>query len=169
MTFAFLHHVYKGKYEDGDILYQRALAIKKKVYGQDHPEVASTLNNRALLLKSQVRCWRAILCESGNLECCVETLMPFFNLIFVGVGKVRFPNAYTLKRSCLAAHPVPLRGLTRHHALMRRPVRSLHFPSLHDWHRGGRCLLCFAQRCSMLSHISRPVDNLHADSLAVWP
>ena len=41
----------KGKYEDADLLYQRAVAIEEKVYGPDHPEVASTLNARSSLLE----------------------------------------------------------------------------------------------------------------------
>lgn len=44
----------KGKHEDADRLYQRALAIYEQVYGQGHPEVAITLSNQVRLLQKQV-------------------------------------------------------------------------------------------------------------------
>eukprot|EP00752_Nemacystus_decipiens_P005303 g4810.t1 len=43
----------EGKYDDAKLLYERSLAIREKVLGPDHPDVASILNNVALLLKSQ--------------------------------------------------------------------------------------------------------------------
>ena len=36
-------------------MYKRSLAIDEKIYGPDHPEVATDLNNWACLLESQVR------------------------------------------------------------------------------------------------------------------
>ena len=36
-------------------LYKRSLAIDEKIYGSDHPEIATDLNNRSRLLKSQMR------------------------------------------------------------------------------------------------------------------
>ena len=36
-------------------MYKRSLAIDEKIYGPDHPEVATDLNNWARLLESQVR------------------------------------------------------------------------------------------------------------------
>ena len=35
-------------------LYDRSLAIREKALGPDHPDVATTLNNRAALLQDQV-------------------------------------------------------------------------------------------------------------------
>ena len=46
---------FQGKYEEAGPLYRRSLAIKEKVYGPDHPHVATGLNNWALLLCKQVR------------------------------------------------------------------------------------------------------------------
>ena len=43
----------QGKYEEAEPLYQRALAIKEKALGPDHPDVATSLNNLALLYKAQ--------------------------------------------------------------------------------------------------------------------
>ena len=36
-------------------LYERSLAIREKVQGPDHPDVAKSLHNWALLLHDQVR------------------------------------------------------------------------------------------------------------------
>ena len=50
--------LYQGKYDEAGQLYERSLAIREKAYGPDHPAVASALNNRAGLLKNQVRAKR---------------------------------------------------------------------------------------------------------------
>ena len=36
-------------------MYERSLAIREKALGPDHPDVAQSLNNRAVLLEAQVR------------------------------------------------------------------------------------------------------------------
>jgi tetratricopeptide (TPR) repeat protein len=43
----------KGKYDEAELLYRRALAIREKVLGPDHPDVAASLNNLATLLDKQ--------------------------------------------------------------------------------------------------------------------
>ena len=43
----------QGKYADAEALYKRALAIREKALGQDHPDVARTLNNLAVVYKDQ--------------------------------------------------------------------------------------------------------------------
>ena len=43
------------KYDEATPLYKESLAIKKKVLGEEHPSVATGLNNLALLLSDQVR------------------------------------------------------------------------------------------------------------------
>jgi tetratricopeptide (TPR) repeat protein len=43
----------QGKFEQAEPLYQRALAIDEKVYGQDHPEVATDLRSLAILYEDQ--------------------------------------------------------------------------------------------------------------------
>lgn len=45
----------QGKYAEAEPLYERSQVILEKVLGSDHPNVASLLNNRAMLLKNQVR------------------------------------------------------------------------------------------------------------------
>ena len=45
----------QGKYAEAEPLYQRSQAIREKVLGLEHPDVAQSLNNRAGLLESQVR------------------------------------------------------------------------------------------------------------------
>eukprot|EP00959_Pyramimonas_sp_CCMP1952_P303380 6348928-Pyramimonas_sp.AAC.1 len=41
-----------GKYDDALPLYGRSLAIDEKVYGKEHPEVATDLNNLAVLYEN---------------------------------------------------------------------------------------------------------------------
>ena len=46
---------YQGKLEDADPLYARVLEILGAKVGEEHPNYASALNNRAALLEKQVR------------------------------------------------------------------------------------------------------------------
>ena len=61
-----IQHIYfavlgttQGRYEEAEPLYKRSLAIDEKVYGPDHPEVATDLFIWAELLRAQVRSTRA--------------------------------------------------------------------------------------------------------------
>ena len=45
----------QGRYADAEPLYKRALAVREKTLGPDHPDVAQTLNNLALLYYNQGR------------------------------------------------------------------------------------------------------------------
>ena len=45
----------QGHYEDAKPLFERSLALREKALGPDHPDVASSLNNLAVLLDNQVR------------------------------------------------------------------------------------------------------------------
>lgn len=44
----------RGKYKEAEPLCKRALEIREKVLGRDHPDVAKQLNNLALLCQNQV-------------------------------------------------------------------------------------------------------------------
>ena len=46
--------MFQGKYDEAEPLYREALAIDRKVSGNEHPDVATSLNNLAGLLKTQV-------------------------------------------------------------------------------------------------------------------
>lgn len=46
---------FQGKYAEAEHLYVRALGIREKVLGADHYDLATTLNDLALLLNAQVR------------------------------------------------------------------------------------------------------------------
>ena len=46
---------FQGRLDEADPLSERSLAILEKVLGPDHPDVAMALNNRAELVKAQVR------------------------------------------------------------------------------------------------------------------
>jgi len=47
-------HGKRGKYKDAEPLCKRALEIREKVLGADHPDVAKQLNNLALIYQNQV-------------------------------------------------------------------------------------------------------------------
>lgn len=44
----------QGKHAEADPLYVRATDILETAFGPDHPQVASSLNNRAVVLADQV-------------------------------------------------------------------------------------------------------------------
>lgn len=44
----------QGKYAEAEPLYERSQAIREKMLGPEHPDVAQSLHNRAELLKKQV-------------------------------------------------------------------------------------------------------------------
>lgn len=44
----------QGKYAEAGLLYERSLAIQEKALGPEHPDMATSLNNWAVLLKIQV-------------------------------------------------------------------------------------------------------------------
>lgn len=50
--------VSQGKYAEAGLLYERSQAIREKALGPEHPDVANSLNNRALLLYQQVKILR---------------------------------------------------------------------------------------------------------------
>ena len=57
-------HVYsysQGKLDEAKPYMEQALAIDKKVHGNEHPDVACGLNNLAQLLSDQVRTFLTIL------------------------------------------------------------------------------------------------------------
>ena len=45
----------QGRYADAETLYERALAIREKALGSEHPDVAQALNNLAVLYDAQGR------------------------------------------------------------------------------------------------------------------
>jgi tetratricopeptide (TPR) repeat protein len=45
----------QGRYADAEPLYKRALAIREKALGPDHPDVAQSVNNLADLYSAQGR------------------------------------------------------------------------------------------------------------------
>ena len=45
-----------GKFDEAEPLLKRSLAIDEKVYGPEHPEVATDLNYMGILLKGRISC-----------------------------------------------------------------------------------------------------------------
>ncbi|CAK5116208.1 unnamed protein product [Meloidogyne enterolobii] len=55
-------HGKRGKYKDAEPLCKRALEIREKVLGADHPDVAKQLNNLALIYQNQVEIFSLLSC-----------------------------------------------------------------------------------------------------------
>lgn len=45
----------QGRFAEANLLYERCQSIDEKILGPEHPSLAITLNNRAELLREQVR------------------------------------------------------------------------------------------------------------------
>lgn len=66
----------QGRYEEADPMYVRAIKLGEENLGQDHPDVARGLADRAGLLRRQVRvdvCPRIFLPEHGLVKVRGET------------------------------------------------------------------------------------------------
>ena len=55
----------QGRYAEAEPLYKRALAISEKALGPEHPDVASSLNNLAMLYGSKAATPRPSLCPNA--------------------------------------------------------------------------------------------------------
>ena len=44
----------QGKYDEAKLMHEESLRIRRKALGNEHPDVAQSLNNLAVLLKAQV-------------------------------------------------------------------------------------------------------------------
>ena len=60
---AFLYKI-QGKYAEAEPLYKRALAIREKVLGREHPYIAQSLENYAALLRKTRRGNEAVTMEA---------------------------------------------------------------------------------------------------------
>ena len=54
-------HRVQGKLDEAKTYMEKSLAIKMKVYGEDHPSVAISYNNIAQLYQAQVRVMERVL------------------------------------------------------------------------------------------------------------
>jgi tetratricopeptide (TPR) repeat protein len=64
----------QGRYAEAEPLYQRALVIREKIHVIEHPDVAVSLNNQALLYKKQGRYAEAELLYQRSLAISEKTL-----------------------------------------------------------------------------------------------
>ena len=51
---SWLKRILQGKFDEAKPLYEEAIAIWRKSYGDEHPSLATGLNDLGLLLKAQV-------------------------------------------------------------------------------------------------------------------
>ena len=58
----------QGKHAQAEPLYEKSRAIQEKVVGQEHPEVATLLNNRAGLLSKCSSALRLTRLDNTSLE-----------------------------------------------------------------------------------------------------
>ena len=66
----------RGEYEEAELLYRRALEIRQRALGDDHPDVAATLANLGTLLESQGDHEQAALYYQRALRIAEKTLPP---------------------------------------------------------------------------------------------
>ncbi|CAM9968286.1 unnamed protein product, partial [Hapterophycus canaliculatus] len=67
---------FQGKFEEAEPLYKRLLVVDENIYGPDHPEVASDLNNLAGSLESQGKYAEADRLYLRAIKIGEETLVP---------------------------------------------------------------------------------------------
>lgn len=77
----------RGKYKEAEPLCKRALEIREKVLGKDHPDVAKQLNNLALLCQNQVRHFDSILEGNKNYNNCPKCIFLLFQFKFEEVER----------------------------------------------------------------------------------
>lgn len=84
----------QDKYVDAEPHYERAQAIQENVLGPEHPDVAKTLNDRAVLWKIQVRAkrflWMLILQPVPNLQDAVKPLefFVYFHPVCLSISNI---------------------------------------------------------------------------------
>ena len=107
------HYLYeRARYEEAEPLYDRALAIDRKAYGEDHPEVAVDLNNLAGLYSKQGRLAEAKLLYERSLAIREKEFGPDHAATGITVGNLagvyeylgRFDDAEPLHVRALAIH-----------------------------------------------------------------
>ena len=88
----------QGRYAEAEPLYKRALAIYEKALGPEHPNVATSLHNLALLYEAQSRLPRPSLCstalspsEKRSSAMTIRTPMPHAATC-KGCGSQRLPS-----------------------------------------------------------------------------
>jgi tetratricopeptide (TPR) repeat protein len=64
----------QGRYPEAEPLYLEALDLRKRLLGDNHPDVATSLNNLAYLYKSQGRYTEAEPLYSKALQICEQSL-----------------------------------------------------------------------------------------------
>lgn len=70
----------RGKYKDAEPLCKRALEIRVKVLGRDHPDVAKQLNNLALLCQNQGK-YEEVSCLLFGHDGCGDNSLMFYIII----------------------------------------------------------------------------------------
>ena len=80
----------KGDYEGAEPLYRRALEIREKVLGREHPDTATSLNNLAVLLENKG--------DYEGAEPLYRRALEIYEKVF---GK-EHPNTITLKKDLAA-------------------------------------------------------------------
>jgi tetratricopeptide (TPR) repeat protein len=58
----------QGKYEQAELLFQRALTLREQHFGQHHPEIAQTLHDLAIFYQKQGNLSEAIALTERALE-----------------------------------------------------------------------------------------------------
>jgi Flp pilus assembly protein TadD/nucleoside phosphorylase len=124
-----------GKYQDAEELYQQALELQVKVLGAEHPSILASMNNLALVLRSQGRYEEAETIHRQTLELTTKvlgaehpsTLASMNNLALVFGSQWKYEHAETIHRQSLelktkvlgAEHPDTLASINNLALILR--------------------------------------------------
>ena len=75
-TITWLVYVNQGKYDEALAMYEKALSIRLKKLGDDHPDVADTYNNMAVVYYNQGKYEEALAMYEKALSIRLKKLHP---------------------------------------------------------------------------------------------
>lgn len=107
----------QGKNEAAGPLYDRSLAIREKALGPDHPAVAESLHNRAVLLSNEVRAVRKLQEISCGVRWVFRSQQPGGVVGEAGESRKEVPGKFLW-------YPIDF-GSTQQPALLEAQVRAI--------------------------------------------
>lgn len=94
----------RGKYKDAEPLCKRALEIRVKVLGRDHPDVAKQLNNLALLCQNQGK-YEEVSCLLFGHDGCGDNSLMFLYYYLASHPCAEFNNSIRISCKCKTFSP----------------------------------------------------------------
>ena len=81
-------HQAQGRYAEAEPLYKRGLAVLEKTLGSEHPDIATSLSNLALLYQAQARYAEAEPLFKRGLAIAEKTLGPGHSDVAANLGNL---------------------------------------------------------------------------------